>query len=165
MKEPLGQSMMITSCLLENLQKKPSFTVRHYNIQPLCIEQVKVYRNITQTIFIIHVRKTICYPSNQISLEWISFNPILWSSNLEIDICRNEICRFTRESKIRMQKPNNCPCRIYKTKSLILEFWKHLNKSLGTFLTGYVIGFGPGVKRPSNFAVAWLLKNFVVFIS
>ena len=33
------------------LEKDGSFTIHHYNIQTLCIELYKVYRNLSQTIF------------------------------------------------------------------------------------------------------------------
>ena len=47
----------------------------------------------------------------------------------------------------------------------MLGFWKHLNKFEAPFLQDIYSCFGLGVKRLSNFAVAWLSKSFIVFIS
>ena len=60
----------------------------------------------------------------------------------------------TFKSKIRMWKPNKCSCRICKY---------YIPKT--PFLQDIYSGFGLVVKNPSNFAVASLLKNFIVFIS
>ena len=72
----------------------------------------------------------------------------------------------TFKSKRRMWKPNNCLRRICKNFIPNVGFWKQLNKILSTFC--YMIydsGFGLGVKRPNNFAVTWLFKTFISFIS
>ena len=74
----------------------------------------------------------------------------------------------TFKSKIKSWKPNNCPCRICKNYTSNVGFLEELgfqNKFLVPFLQDIYSGFGPGVKRPSNLAVAWFLKNFIVFIS
>ena len=47
----------------------------------------------------------------------------------------------------------------------MLGLWKDLNKFLSLFLQNVYSGFGPHVKRSSNFVVAWLLKIFIVFVS
>ena len=115
---------MPESCLLE---KDGSFTVHHYNIQALCIELYKVYHNIAETIFsdlfirnnntynarvksdfVIPQIKTVLKGSNSIRY----YGPVIW--NLIPTKMKYIDSLETFKSKIRMWKPNNCPCRICK---------------------------------------------------
>ena len=109
------------------LEKDGSFTMHHCNIQTLCIELYKVYHNTAQTIFsdlfvrnnntyntraksdfIIPQINTVLKRSNSIRY----YGPVIWNSvPAEIKYV-NSLETF--KNKIRMWKPNNCPCRICK---------------------------------------------------